>query len=65
MSAASDKERRSEIERLSWEAWDAAWDAAREEDDRAGRRYDKRIYADKAHDARTAVLVANGIEARP
>ena len=65
MRAGHTKEQHAEIHRLADEAWDAAWDEAREADRAAGRRYDKRIYAEKAHEARIAVLAAHGVEVRP
>jgi len=45
-----------ELEIAAWEAWSAAWDATREADKAAGRRYDKDRQAEAAHAARMAVL---------
>jgi hypothetical protein len=54
--------REVEISDASWEVWSDAWDTARVADEQAGRRYDKRIYAERAHDARLAFLRVNGLE---
>lgn len=45
-----------DLEMSSWTAFDVAWDAARKADEVAGRRYDRRIYAERAGEARQAVL---------
>lgn len=42
----------------AWEVWEAAWDAARDADERAGRRYDKDRYAEAASIARRAFLAS-------
>mgnify|MGYP001602327818 CR=1 FL=1 len=47
------------LEIAAWAAWEAAGDKARDEDMAAGRRYDKRIYQEKAHAARMLVLYGN------
>jgi hypothetical protein len=50
-----------EIEDRAWDDWSRAWDAARDADVAAGRRYDKARYTEAAHNARMAVLNAAGI----
>jgi hypothetical protein len=37
-------------------AWSNAWDRARDADERAGRPYNKGVYAERAHVARIKVL---------
>lgn len=44
------------VDNAAWEAWERAWNEARDADRAAGRRYDKDRYAEAAHDARIAVL---------
>lgn len=51
-----EQKRRIAVHRLASWAWGKAWDAARSEDARIGRRYDRRIYAEVAHAASQAVL---------
>lgn len=53
--------REAELETTSWDVWRRAWDAARDADSLAGRRYDKRIYAERAAEARNKFLADHGI----
>jgi hypothetical protein len=46
------------LDRAAEEAWDSAWDAARDADSAAGRRYDRRMYAEAASAARRSVYLA-------
>lgn len=57
MDAATQK--RIEVHEAAEREWEAAWDAARDEDARLGRRYDRRIYAEKAAAASRAYLDAH------
>lgn len=51
------------LEERAWAAWDAAWDRARNADTKAGRRYDRAKYAERAHAARIKVLnIGLGLE---
>jgi len=45
-----------DLEDRAWTAWSDAWDRAKQLDEKAGRRYDRAKYAEKAHAARLKIL---------
>lgn len=46
----------------AWQRWSLAWDAARDADAQAGRRYDKDKYSEAASQARREFLAAHGLK---
>lgn len=53
------------LEERAWAAWDAAWDRARNADQKAGRTYERAKYAERAHAARVKVLALGyGVEGK-